>query len=316
MAVTEAPCPSPAPPVNRHRPWPAVLGAVLVLGAAPAADLGEVSARPESGASAEALARWLEREAPAAGLVVRRDGLGGAAGRGRCPAGTRFTGGRLSARLERQLDLSWVAPSGCIAAEVRAPWRRDRPEASVREALEALARALRATDRSSAVSTAETDPPAAVELYPNEDDLAQTTRQKSEAALDRADPRLAAAVRARLHLRYRPGSELDTATDGPRFVREVLIEALGIDPGETLIEMIESGPKIPFDPNDPDADLEPGDIVMMVSFGWSPRFVMLYVGGGSQAQATAVRNVVVEPVPTKIPMELYLVAVRPRGASR
>jgi cell wall-associated NlpC family hydrolase len=233
-----------------------------------------------------------------------------------CGPGADAGGGVLVVRLEGPdaLALDWIGPSGCLAASLVAAWTRSDPARAARAALDSLVEAL------SAAAPPPPPPPAAAAGAPPrpgtvarvEGDPAAAARAEARAALADVEPRLAAAVRARLHLRYRKDASGEGEhIDGPHFVRDVYLDAFGVDLGADIEKLLAIGPAIDFSKAAPERALRPGDLLFFTSYAGLPRSVMIYLGEGKIAQSARVRGVVVDDVPKSVPNYLYLVAVRP-----
>ncbi len=114
-----------------------------------------------------------------------------------------------------------------------------------------------------------------------------------------------------LGTRYRLGGKDRSAIDGPHFADELFRAVYGRNLTADLGRQLKSGPEVAFDPAHPERDLVPGDLLFFISYGYLPRSVMVYIGGGKVAHAVLIRGVVIDDVPKAVPNYLYLVARRP-----
>ena len=235
-----------------------------------------------------------------------------------CLNGTEVNGGLLVASLPAPLvlQLRWIAPFGCEAAEVEIAWDRNRPRQTVELALARLQKALLAKPEHM-IDESETwesvgSKPSPSWASSRSSGVEQTVYQESIEALETAEPRLARAVRSRLGLRWRKKANgTDGYIDGPNFVRQVYMDAYGVDLSADIEKLLVAGGTVEFDLRAPEKALRPGDLLFITSYSGIPRSVMVYIGGGYRAHSTKVMGVVVEAVPRKIPNYIYLVAVRP-----
>lgn len=275
---------------------------------------------PRSGVTALALQRMVVRQATNYALALRPSRtahrFSDLDSRPGCPPDLPVTGGILWLSLDppEALKLLWTV-GDCRAASVVVKWDRRTPSASVRAGLSGLSDELkgRASARPGPVLSVE--PEARAPIHGLDEDAA-ADRARSLRALERADPVLARAVRARIGLRYRKGADgSEGFIGGPEFVRGVYLDAYSIDLGRGIKKHLESGESLAFDKRHPGRSLRPGDLLFFMSYGGIPRSVMVYVGSGCMARAMAIRGVVVDKVPAKIADYVYLIAIRPDEAT-
>lgn len=112
-------------------------------------------------------------------------------------------------------------------------------------------------------------------------------------------------------IRFQRGGVDHRGIDDTQLARLALLRSFGLDIGDHLKEQIVSGPEVQFDKRNPDRTLQPGDLLFYVSYAYLPRAVMVYLGDGKVLTSQLIRGVQIDPVPSKVPDYLYLVARRP-----
>ena len=127
----------------------------------------------------------------------------------------------------------------------------------------------------------------------------------------RADPRLLAAARKWIGVRYRRHGSSAAGIDDVHLLRAIYRDVYNHELTGDLIDWMHRYEKVAVDNRDPEAALRPGDLLFKVTYGLQPREAWLCLGSGYVLIAKEVIGVVVTPTPS--PSVRYGMAARRPG---
>lgn len=128
---------------------------------------------------------------------------------------------------------------------------------------------------------------------------------------DGGDPELMRIAQSWVGVPYRFGGTTRDGIDAAALARSVIRAYQGIDVGAQLTDQLHCGPLVWIDKKTPASSLQPGDLLFLVTYGYGPRNVMIYLGGGKTLQTSVVLGTRITLLPTRIAEAFHMVARRP-----
>ena len=188
---------------------------------------------------------------------------------------------------------------------------------SVEATAKALLAAWRAPVSSSEPSVGETAPSAVA--TPKVQVLDRHHRKTLATSRDRlnnlppkkTDPRLVAAARPWLGVRYQRDGDTTAGIDDFNLIRALYRDAYDLTLDGEAVDWLQIYEKVPLDERFPDVNLRPGDLLFKVSLAYRPRGVSVYLGQGLVVTSKLIKGVVVDPITKNLPETFFLVARRP-----